>query len=977
MLISPFLLFNLEAMLKRCLLFCLLIQSCILSSAQLLTVNPSFPTDTSSVIIIADCSKGNQGLFNYTTTSDVYVHIGVITNLSVSHTDWRYVKFNQNFNLPNPALQASYLGNNKYAFQINNIRNYFGVPAGETILKIAILFRNGNGTSVLRNSDGSDMFISVSNGTFQGEFTSPPMQPLYNPSPEPINKNVGDSIAVRYITNRPASMYLYFNGNLVDSIQADTVITGNPIISAAGSQQIIVRSNDGTTVRQDTISFYSSASTNIAPLPSGVQDGINYLAGDTSAILVLFAPGKNKAVVLGDFNNWTASPPYQMNQTPDGKYFWIQLNGLTPSVEYAYQFLIDNSLKVADYYTEKILDPDNDPSISSSTYPNLKAYPTGKTTGIVSILQTKPSSYTWSASSYNRPDKSGLNIYEILVRDFTVSHDYKALRDTLNYLQSLGVNAIELMPINEFEGNSSWGYNPSFYFAPDKYYGPKNSLKALIDSCHNRGMAVIMDIVLNHSYGKSPMVQMYFNEATGQPAADNPWYNVTAPHQSIQFGYDFNHSSDATKYFVDRVTKFWLTEYKMDGFRFDFTKGFTQKQTTNDNDLSAYDTGRVNILTRIHHAIESVDPNAYVILEHFAANQEEQVLAADGMMLWGNGNYNFNQATMGYLDNNGSDFSQSIYTARGYTQPNLVSYMESHDEERLMYKNIKYGNQAGNYIIKGDTANSLKRNAMASAFYLSIPGPKMIWQFGELGYDYSRCYQSTNGDGGDCNTKTDPKPIRWDYLSQPNRRNLHDVNAAMLKLRNRAPALSSSSLIQYNLSGAFKSLQVSSTQLNLSVIGDFDVNEANGNLTFQHAGIWYDYLTGDSLLLSSTTKNFMLAPGEYHVFLDKNMRDSLGLLPDTSVASNNLLIKIYPNPVVSANTFIRYETPQDANNRLSIYDMMGRKIFSLNKGMEPKGVHICQLSQLFLNPLLLADGVYVLELVSNQSRAHMVFVVQH
>ena len=57
------------------------------------------------------------------------------------------------------------------------------------------------------------------------------------------------------------------------------------------------------------------------------------------------------------------------------------------------------------------------------------------------------------------------------------------------------------MPFNEFEGNDSWGYNPDFYFAPDKYYGPKNTLKEFIDSCHSKGIAVIMDIALNHSFG--------------------------------------------------------------------------------------------------------------------------------------------------------------------------------------------------------------------------------------------------------------------------------------------------------------------------------------------------------------------------------------------------------------------------------------------------------------------------------------------
>jgi 1,4-alpha-glucan branching enzyme len=288
------------------------------------------------------------------------------------------------------------------------------------------------------------------------------------------------------------------------------------------------------------------------------------------------------------------------------------------------------------------------------------------------------------------------------------------------------------MPVNEFDGNSSWGYNPSFYFAPDKYYGPANTLKEFIDSCHNNGIAVIMDMVLNHSYGQSPMVRMYFDGANNRPTADNPWFNQTAPHAAITFGYDFNHESDATRYFVNRVLEHWLTEYKFDGFRFDFTKGFTQKVTTTDAALSAYDSSRVKILRRIQDSIQSKSPNAYMIIEHLTDNSEEKDLAAAGMMPWGNMNYNFNEATMGYVPT--SNFEWAIPEKRGYSQPLLISYMESHDEERLMFKNIKYGNSSGSYNIK-DTGIALRRNEMAAAFYFSIPGPKMIWEFGELGYD--------------------------------------------------------------------------------------------------------------------------------------------------------------------------------------------------------------------------------------------------
>jgi len=171
-------------------------------------------------------------------------------------------------------------------------------------------------------------------------------------------------------------------------------------------------------------------------------------------------------------------------------------------------------------------------------------------------------------------------------------------------------------------------------------------------------------------------------------------------------------------------------------------------------------------------------PNSYVILEHFAANTEETDLANYGMMLWGNENYAFNQATMGY--NDGRDFSQGLAGVRGWSQQNLVAYMESHDEERLMYKNINYGNGAGSYSIK-DPATGYKRNEMAAAFFFMMPGPKMIWQFGELGYDYSINYCQDGSINNNC--RTDAKPIKWDYLQIAGRAHLRSVYAALLKLR--------------------------------------------------------------------------------------------------------------------------------------------------------------------------------------------------
>jgi 1,4-alpha-glucan branching enzyme len=77
--------------------------------------------------------------------------------------------------------------------------------------------------------------------------------------------------------------------------------------------------------------------------------------------LVVNAPLKHKFVVVGDFNNWTQQSAYQMNETPDSNFFWLQINGLTPGTEYAYQYVIDDTLQLADYNTEKVLDASVDP----------------------------------------------------------------------------------------------------------------------------------------------------------------------------------------------------------------------------------------------------------------------------------------------------------------------------------------------------------------------------------------------------------------------------------------------------------------------------------------------------------------------------------------------------------------------------------------------------------------------------------------
>lgn len=970
---------------KRITILLLVSVNMLSAGAQLLSWTPDFPKDNDNLSITMDATKGNQGLLNYSTPADVYVHIGLITSASTSATDWKYAKFTW-ATTPTEA-RATYLGSNKWSYSINNPRAFFnsaagGVPAGETILKVAILFRNGAGTVVQRNTDGSDMFIPVYDNTLATRFTLPLFQPANIRIPEPITKSVGDNIQLTAIASSSSTMKLFLNGNEIQTASGVTTIAANPTLTTGGTQTVKVEANDGTVTRSETFSFFVSSTVNVAPLPAGVRDGINYEAGNTSVVLVLYAPGKTRVSVIGEFpgSNWSEQNSYVMNKTPDGNYWWLRISGLTPGTEYAYQYLVDGTLKVGDPYAEKILDPNNDSFISSTTYPALKAYPAGLTTGIVSVLQTNAPAYSWTVTNFSRPDKRNLIIYEMLLRDFIQAHDWTRLRDTLNYFQQLGVNAIQLMPLNEFDGNESWGYNPSYFFAPDKYYGPKNRLKEFIDSAHRRGIAVIMDIALNHTTGDNPLAQLYWNSTSNTPAANNPWLNVSATHPYNVFN-DFNHESMATRNFSSRVMEHWLQEYKVDGFRFDLSKGFTQNaqcgaSTSNETCISQYHPDRVAIWKRYYDTCQQKAPGSYVILEHFCADDEEIELSSYGMMLWGNDTYNFQEAAMGWV--NTSNFDRYLYSSRNWTKPHLVGYMESHDEERIMYKNINFGNNSNSSYNVRDTAVALKRVELTAGFFFMAPGPKMFWQFGELGYPYSinTCTDLTVNN----NCRLSNKPIRWDYLNDTRRKRLYDIYSSLNKLRAhrwyKDVFTANNITITRSLSGAVKNLVLRSATDSsmLLVVGNFDVNAQTATVTFPAGGTWYDYLGGGTITATGAAQTIPLQPGEFHIYLNRNLTNavvtSTGGTPVTG--SNMLAGRIFPNPRQSSS-LLELEIPQTGRTEAVLTDLTGRTIGQLFTQTLIKGKHQIAIGEKIS---MLPAGIYLISVRSGNQTIQLKLAVQ-
>jgi PKD repeat protein len=848
------------------------------ASAQL-TFSPNFPTQTGNITITFNASKGNKALMGYSPTSDVYIHCAVITNLSANGGDWRYNKFT--WGTINAAAKATPSGTNLYTFSISNIRTFFGVPASETIQKVVCVFRNGNGTIVAKNDDWTDMYIRVgTTGVLATRLNVPVMKSTWNTIPENMgNPAIGSSLTIGGISSASTNLKLFHNGIQFANTTA-TSVSASRLLSAGGMQKFKIVANNSTALA-DSFSFFIPGNTTIAALPAGIRDGINYTSS-TSATLVLHAPNKNNVIVLGDFNNWTPSLTFQMNRTSDGQRYWINLIGLTAGTEYAFQYLVDNSLKVADPYSEKVLDPWNDPYINDvagyTVYPNLKAYPTGKTDGIVGVLQTAKPTYSWQVPNFSRPDQNKLLVYELHLRDFVKEHSWKALKDTLGYLEKLGINAIELMPFNEFDGNDSWGYNPNFFFAPDKYYGPDSDLKLLIDECHKRGIAVIQDIVFNHAWGTCPLAQLYWDGTNNRPAANNPWFNQTAPHP-YGFGNDFNFQSTATQNFMQRCLEFWMTEYKVDGFRFDLSKGFTQKYTGGDvGAWSAYDGERVGHVKRLADQIWNVSSSGYVILEHLGDwyEENEYMNYKQGMMPWQRFDNQYSELNMGW-SGTGQDISTIYYKHNNnFSRPLRMGNLESHDEERIAFKSKAYGN-SGNAAHDVKTLPVYTRRMQASgAFHLLIPGPKMIWQFSELGYDYSinTCGNGTVGTGDAC--RTDRKPIRWDFLQNVDRKGLYDAWSAIMKLKKAYGQVFAQDLdAGYDLGlSRFKNFSITNAAASFVVIGNFDVYAGTKTIYFPSTGTWTDYMTGNTLTINNNNWGITLNPGEFRIYNNKDISKS-------------------------------------------------------------------------------------------------------
>lgn len=744
--------------------------------AQVVTTSPAIVQQSmGNIVIIYHADRGNKGLMGIKPPTKVYAHTGVITNLSEGPSDWKYAP---TWGTNTPKYEMKWETTNTWTLTIPSIDSYYGVSAGEIVEKLAFVFRTANGSAEGKTESGGDIFVDVLPPGFQIQLTSSAASSVVDGSPVKFTVN----------STNPSQLSIYLNSvssTPLAQASSATSLDATYTFTQAGSYEIIAVAKTASESRSASIKITRLGSPIAKEFPGGIPK-MGYTLGDNGDVtFCVAAPGKSSMVIVPSWDNYDVLDTNMMfyHDYNGTRYFWITKSGLNPDEYYPYYYLVDGERKVGDPYARLVLDPWNDKYIPSSVFPDMPVYPIDKVQNVpLAVYKGNIDAYDWQVNNFQRGPQSELIIYELLIRDFSGTEGkangegtIAGVIDKLDYLSQLGVNAIELLPIMEFNGNNSWGYNTNFYFAPDKAYGTPDDYKRLIDECHRRGLAVILDIVFNQSDGLHPWYQMY-------EIAKNPFYNGSAPH-SYSVLNDWNQDNPLVQQQWRDCLDYWLTAYKVDGFRFDLVKGLgnndsygnTYYPATNtwgppsEANTNRFNATRVARMKALHDAMRKVAPDAYFINENLAGAQEENDMAKDGETNWANVNYASCQFAMGY--SSGCDMNRFYAPLDSRTWGSTVSYAESHDEERMAYKQ----NISGAAGIKGNLEVSMRRLGSVAAQMLLTPGAHMIWQFQEFGADQT----TKNSSGND----TSPKKVIWSYLDNEYRAGLHQSYVELCNLR--------------------------------------------------------------------------------------------------------------------------------------------------------------------------------------------------
>jgi len=522
---------------------------------------------------------------------------------------------------------------------------------------------------------------------------------------------------------------------------------------------------------------------------------------DTDGVVsfTLYAPGKQSVHLIGDFNDWNFQAD-AMRQIDEG--LWSVEKEL-PRGAFAYQFLIDGETIICDPYARYVEeDPGDRPR---------KA-----------IVKPKQDPYKWQHDQWQRPTFPDLLIYEMHIADFTPQRDFREAVERLGHVSDLGMNAIELMPLFGVHENKGWGYTPTYLFAPNEDYGTPDELRWLIDEAHGKGLAVILDMVLAHTGHNHPFNQMY-------PYEQSPWYGQTAGGGNEYGLPQLDFAKPATRAFVKDVLAYWLTEYHVDGFRFDYIKSIGV-------------TPEGYGVPTLSWAARQTREDVYLIGEHLPEDPG-LILMADMDGAW---HVRFSYAIKALLCQreiggyHWEDFERCIKTldpaSEGYGERPacMINYLESHDEERVLLE-IK---QAG---FDDDTAR--RKSALGATILFTAVGEPMLYHGQTLGQDTPK--------------NMDHNYIDWENLSTPGGSGLHDHYKRLASLRREQNALRTTNIAIDAVMSGKKSVAYhrwNDAGGEVVVVANFSADDQTLHVPMPSQGKWQEWFTGQELELGGTAE---------------------------------------------------------------------------------------------------------------------------
>jgi pullulanase len=369
-----------------------------------------------------------------------------------------------------------------------------------------------------------------------------------------------------------------------------------------------------------------------------------------------------------------------------------------------------------------------------------------------------------------------LIIYELMIDDFT--DEYRgtrapadAIRDRLDYLMTLGVNAIEFMPWTAWRGGAfSWGYDPFLFFAVENRYieDPADPLdrlfrlKRLVNELHQRNIHVIMDGVFNHvSAGLTPDTGFPYHWLYQDPE-ESPF---TGGFAGGGYFEDLDYNNGCTEQFIFDVCGFWLDVYQLDGIRFDYTLGFYLPQ-----DLSKGIPRLVSDLKA--HLKETNRENVALILEHLTDNRYEAIDATNRIGATGcwYDRFLFDVPDMAAAGNLDTKLVRVLDTNRDFNEgKGPVPYIENHDHSTVVNR-------------LGGRQRWWKSQPPLLAL-LTSPGAVMIHNGQEFGENYF-----LPDEGAD---RVQSRPLHWDMLTDDTGQRLFQQYQHGIGLRKNCPSLRS------------------------------------------------------------------------------------------------------------------------------------------------------------------------------------------